>query len=291
MTSGVPYAEVIGDPIAHSKSPLIHGFWLQKLDLEADYRATRVVEAELAAYLHARRRDPNWRGCNVTMPLKQAVVSYAAKVSRDVESIGAANCLVPDSDTSLSAFNFDVDGVANPLLRLAKANYSNHVATYVYLIGSGGAARAAGLGASRAGYFDFDIFARNREQALILAGMLGTPFGEAQSLEALGPIGNASDGPEAQRYSHVIINATPMGMRGKEDVPVDLSAFYPDTIVFDMVYDPLETGLLRQARERGMRTIDGLTMLVEQAALSFARFFGVPAPREFDAELCKLLVA
>jgi shikimate dehydrogenase len=80
-------------------------------------------------------------------------------------------------------------------------------------------------------------------------------------------------------------------MRGRPEVPIDLSTYYPDTIVFDMVYDPLETGLLRQARQLGMRTIDGLDMLIEQASNGFRCFFGADAPRQHDAELRALLTA
>ena len=81
---GVPYAEVIGDPIAHSKSPLIHKFWLEKLGIEGDYRAARVRADELADYLEARRADPDWRGCNVTMPHKQAVLGPSRRGRPDL---------------------------------------------------------------------------------------------------------------------------------------------------------------------------------------------------------------
>lgn len=291
MTSAVPYAEVIGDPIAHSKSPLIHRFWLRKLGINGDYRAVRVGREGLHRYLQEARSDPLWRGCNVTMPLKEAALPFAQELSSDCEFVSATNCLVPTNDGALQALNFDVEGVAAPLRTVAKADYPNHVATYVYLIGSGGAAKAAGLGAIRAGYGDFEIFTRNRAKGLELAALVGTPFSECEPLQALGPIRNPGDGAEDQRYSIVIINATPLGMLGRDALPIDLASFYPDTVVFDMVYDPLETNLLREARKLGMRTIDGLTMLVEQAAASFAAFFGQPAPRQHDAELRGLLTA
>ncbi|WP_426266152.1 shikimate dehydrogenase family protein [Sphingomonas sp. LHG3443-2] len=291
MTSRTPYAEVIGDPIGHSKSPLIHRFWLQKLGIKGDYRATRVSADELAPYFDSRCKDPLWRGCNLTMPLKEAAVPFAAQRSADVDKIAASNCLTRGEGNLLHAWNFDVQGVAVPLARETKATYSNHVATYVQIIGAGGAASAAALGAVRAGFSDIDVFARDPVKARAFAELLGTPHGQAQPLEALGPIRNPTDGADEQRYSQVIINATPLGMRGRPEVPVDLSAYYPDTIVFDMVYDPLETGLLRQARHLGMRTIDGLEMLIEQASHGFRRFFGADAPRQHDAELRRLLSA
>jgi shikimate dehydrogenase len=147
------------------------------------------------------------------------------------------------------------------------------------------------MGAAEAGYGDFDIFNRTVEKADKLAELIGAPHGKGHPLEALGPIRNPEDGPADQRYSHVIINASSMGMNGSTPVPIDLAAYYPDTIVFDLVYSPLETPLLKQARELGLRTIDGLEMLVAQAAEAFALFFGQPAPRQHDAELRKLLTA
>ena len=290
MTPSVPYAEVIGDPIEHSKSPLIHGFWLGKLGLAGDYRTHRVGASDLDQYLHERRRDPLWRGCNVTMPLKAAVVAFAGRVSDQVQLLNAGNLLVTSSD-GLTLDNTDVAGVAEPLGRLGRATYPNHLATYVQIIGSGGAARAAAHGARLAGFGDIAIYTRNRSAGLQLARLVGTPFDECHPLEALGPIRNPDDGPDDQRYSHVLINATPLGMAGQPEVPVDLSRYYPDTILFDMVYAPLVTGLIRQARELGLRVIDGLDMLIAQAAPSFEAMFGQSAPRQHDAELRDLLTA
>jgi shikimate dehydrogenase len=286
-----PYAEVIGDPIAHSKSPLIHNFWLEKLGIDAEYRATRVTPDTLNTYLAKRRRDPAWRGCNVTMPLKQAAMNHADRSSADVQDVNAANILFPAEAGGLIAENSDIVGVADPLRAMARVDYPNHVATYVQIIGAGGAARAAGLGAIEAGYGDFDIFNRNPGQGDILAELVGAPFGKGHSLDALGPIRNPGDGIDNKRYSIVLINATPMGMSGQPEVPVDLSAYYPDTIVFEMIYNPLETGLVRQARQFGLRVIDGLQMLVAQAAPAFEKFFGQPAPRQHDAELRERLIA
>ena len=289
---GRPYAEVIGDPIAHSKSPLIHNFWLAKLGIDAEYRACHVRPDELADYFAQRREDSAWRGCNITMPHKQAVLTLVDLVSPMAKDLSAVNTVVRvvrDSQHSFYGTNTDVAGVAEPLRRNRIDDYANHVATYVQIIGAGGAARAAAVGAAQSGYCDFDVFNRSTDSADALAGMIGAPFGKGQPLEALGPIRNPDDGPKDQRYSHVVINATSMGMNGSEPVPIELRDYYPDTIVFDMVYSPLETPLLKQARELGLRTIDGLEMLVAQAAAAFELFFGQPAPREHDAELRALL--
>jgi shikimate dehydrogenase len=124
-----------------------------------------------------------------------------------------------------------------------------------------------------------------------MARLLGlAPEAYGHPLEALGPIRNPDDGAGDQRYSHILINATSMGMQGTPEVPIDLSAYYSDTVVFDMVTHPAETGLVGQARRLGLRTIDGLQMLVAQAAFAFERFFGVAPPRESDGELRELLL-
>jgi shikimate dehydrogenase len=278
MTSAIPYAEVIGDPIAHSKSPLIHGFWLGKLGLAGEYRRTRVSSDDLPAYLADRRTDPHWRGCNVTMPLKLSVAALADDASDDVRVSGAANCVLPRGRGRLEAYNFDVAGVWKPLSEAVP----DHSAT-VQIVGAGGAARAAALGATRAGFSSFQFFARQSDKAALLADMLGMPEAGSRGLDELGPDGGG--GP------HVIINATPLGMAGQRQLPVDLDRYGADTVVFDMVYHPLETNLLAQARARDLRTIDGLQMLVAQAALAFEQFFGVASPREHDAELRALLTA
>lgn len=284
------FAEVIGDPIAHSKSPLIHGFWLRALGLRAEYRAAHVRAEVLADYFRARRADPDWAGCNVTMPHKEAVLAHVDEVDGLAARLNAANTIVKRPDGALVAGNTDVDGVAEPLRKHRIGDYPRHVATYVQIVGAGGAARAAVLGAKAAGYRDFDIFNRSPARADALAELAGAPFGTGNPLEALGPIRNPDDGVAEQRYSHILINATSMGMHGENPVPVDLSAYHPDTIVFDMVYAPLETPLLAQARARGLRTIDGLEMLVAQAAVAFERFFGAAPPRGRDAELRAILL-
>jgi shikimate dehydrogenase len=283
---GLPYAEVIGDPIAHSRSPLIHTYWLAELGLDGDYRATRVRDGELPAYLDSRRDDPDWRGCNVTMPLKQAVLPLLDRLSPVAQNCGAANAVFRVEDGALVGDNKDAPAIAALLRGFGRRPYPGHVATYVQIIGAGGAARAAITGAVAAGYVDFDFFNRTIEGARALAVLLDlNPDTYSAPLEAIGPIRNPDDGPGDQRYSHIVINASSMGMEGQPDVTIDLAAYYPDTMVIDLAYGRGETGLARQARALGLRVADGLDMLVAQAALAFEGFFGVAPPRAGDAEL------
>ena len=111
-----PFAEVIGDPIAQSKSPAIHGFWLGKMGIDADYRACHVRPDELADYFSARRADPDWRGCNITMPHKQAVLPLLDGLDPAAERIGAVNTVVRRGDGSLIGANTDAPGFIDPLL-------------------------------------------------------------------------------------------------------------------------------------------------------------------------------
>ena len=135
---GVPYSEVIGDPIAHSKSPLIHKFWLEKLGVEGDYRAVRVIAADLPDYLKCRRADPDWRGCNVTMPLKREVVRHVDEVEPRFSQVGALN-LVCRSDNRLVGTNTDVLGILDVL---PVEYFISDALPEVCIIGAGGAARA-----------------------------------------------------------------------------------------------------------------------------------------------------
>ena len=134
-----PYAEVIGDPIAQSKSPIIHGFWLSKLGIAADYRACHVTPDALPDYLAARREDPLWRGCNVTMPHKQAVMPLLSRIDPPAGEIGAVNTVLRGSDGGLSGTNTDASGFLEPLKPdLAQTHYFR----MARIIGTGGAARA-----------------------------------------------------------------------------------------------------------------------------------------------------
>jgi shikimate dehydrogenase len=288
---GIPYAEVIGDPVAHSKSPAIHKFWLEKLGIDGNYGRARITPATLHIYFSAKRSDPDWRGCNVTMPLKEAVIPFIGRLEADADRAGAVNAVTLDEDGVRRGHNTDIRAVEGCLKRAGMSTYATHVATYVQIVGTGGAARAAACGAIRAGYtnLDMEFFGRNVEKARALAGQFsGQPdFGQDLSLVGGGNV-PANAGKE-RRYSNVLINASPLGMSGYPPLEVDIDSYHDDTIVIDLVYDPPETPLVRAARSRGLETIDGIQFLVAQASCAFGLFFGVPAPTGHDAELRGLL--
>ena len=268
MTSLVPYAEVIGDPIAQSKSPAIHRFWLDALDMKGDYRATRVTRSEFNAYLTDRRGDPAWRGCNVTMPLKLDALFAADEPTDRATATGAANLLMI-RDGRLVAANTDVEAVLDLITPLDHDS--------VTILGTGGAARAVLLALKLLDSGEVRLQARD----LAAATSLCVEFG----------LGEGPRPFNALVDSRGLINATPLGMAGIAPTHIDISAMPADGWVLDLVSAPLPTPLLAQAAKRGLETIDGLFVLVEQAADSFELLFGKKPPRNRDNDLFAMLRA
>jgi shikimate dehydrogenase len=281
-----PYAEVIGDPIAQSKSPTIHNFWLERLGVEADYRAHHVSTAELEGYLRNRRADRNWRGCNVTMPHKQAVIPLLDRLDPLAERIGAVNTILRDADGLLTGCNTDANGFLEPL-RAALGEH--HLFRMARVLGTGGAARA--IVAALAGEGVVIVLAgRDPEKARALLDELD-PGGEHHAID----IAHFSDETDfafddREGCFDLIVNASPLGMEGQPPLAFDLSHAPPDSIFYDIVTHPVETPLLIEAREAGFRTLDGLNMLIGQAAAAFRMFFNcIPLREHGDLELRALL--
>ncbi|MEK6636623.1 MAG: shikimate dehydrogenase [Pseudomonadota bacterium] len=273
------YAEVIGDPIAHSKSPLIHNFWLEKLGIDAEYHACHVRPDQLADYFANRRQDPDWRGCNVTIPHKQVAAAAVDGLLPGTLEIGAINTVIKWNDQLVGA-NTDIVGITQPLDILMTRLFGGSLLPQqnVAIIGAGGAACAAVAAVgSRFPAWLIRILARRPEQALTIGIVADIWPIDDTALEGV----------------TVLINASPLGMVGKDPLNLSLEAMrgsQTPKIIFDMVYAPLETPLLAKGQSEGFSTIDGLQMLVAQAAEAFELFFGVPAPRDHDDELRVLLV-
>lgn len=281
-----PYAEVIGDPIAQSKSPIIHRFWLGLLGLPEEYRACHVRSDGLADYLAARRSDPDWRGCNVTMPHKQTVLSLLDRLDPSAERIGAVNTVVPDGAGRLIGHNTDGAGFLEPLRPFLRRQ---HLFRMARILGTGGAARA--IVAALAGEdFTLVLAGRDPDKARVLLEELAPGEHHVAPLDHFAdPTDFAFD--DRQGCLDLIVNATSLGMTGQPPLAFDLSHAPPGSIVYDIVTAPVETPLLAAARARDFRIIDGLEMLVGQAAAAFRLFFGVEAPRGSDSALRKLLGA
>lgn len=262
------YAEVIGDPIAHSKSPLIHNFWLKKLGIDAEYRACHVRPDELKDYFARRRGDADWRGCNVTVPHKIAAMAWVDSVASGAQAIGAINTVV--CGNGLVGHNTDIAGFLEPL--------GNQRFDVVTVIGAGGAARAvlAGLASRGVRWVSLQNRSVDKAQALL------AEFELDGCAVALG---------EVVPTAELLVNTSSLGMAGQPEVPSLEQCVADGGLIYDIVYAPLETGLLKAARARGQKTIDGLAMLIGQAAVAFELIFGQPAPRLHDAELRALLTA
>ena len=269
-----PSAGVIGWPVAHSKSPRIHRFWLEKLGMDGDYGRFPVHPDALAMAIRALPAL-GLRGINVTVPHKLAVMDHLDRLSPAASAVGAVNTVVVEADGRLFGTNTDVDGIVEPLRNAGLRGKK------VVIAGSGGAARAALAAMQALETGEITLLARD--------------FAKAEALLAAMTIANARVLPFEKAAladdSALFFNATTLGMTGNPPLPVDLAAFSRSMTVFDAVYAPLETPLLASARALGMLTIDGLAMLVGQAATAFSLFFGADAPRQHDETLRKLLLA
>ena len=274
MTQRSPASSgIFGWPVAQSKSPLIHRFWLGKLGIDGDYSRFPVHPEQLGAALRALPAL-GLRGVNITVPHKIAVMDHLDSIDASARALGAVNTVSVTPDGRLAGANTDVDGVLEPTRHLDMRGRA------VIIAGTGGAARAAVTAAARAGAGWLTILARDAAKAAALLENTGLP-GAVAGLDARWP--HADD-------AVLFCNATSLGMIGQPALPVELGQLPVAATVFDAVYAPLETPLLAAARARGMPVIDGLQMLVGQAATAFEIFFGAPAPRQHDTELRALLM-
>lgn len=290
-------AAVIGWPVAHSKSPVIHRFWLAKLGIDGDYDRVAVAPGDLGEWLRALPAS-GLTGVNITVPHKVAAAAHLGRIDDFAAWVGAINTVIVE-DGVLAGYNTDVAGVTDALRPALAELPPARTAVLYTLIGTGGAARAAA--AALHGH-EVTVYGRDAAKAAELVDRFqlggGSEHGFSQDIAKLASTpwydeiaGTSLDNRAYPRFAQVIINATSLGMTGMPPLAIDLRPFADDTIVFDMVYAPLETPLLAAARARGLRTIDGLAMLIGQAAVAFGLFYGADAPREHDAELRSLLTA
>lgn len=283
----LPYAEVIGDPIAQSKSPVIHGFWLEKLGLSGRYDRHQVPVEGLADYLAQRRADTDWRGCNVTMPHKLAILPLLDRLDPLAERIGAVNTVVREADGTLTGYNTDAAGFLEPLQPLLD---QTHLFRMARVLGTGGAARAIVAALAERG-FVVVLAGRDPAKARTMLDEL-TAQDDHHAID-LAHFAQATDFAfdDREQCLDLIVNASPLGMTGQPPLAFDFSHAPPRSVVYDIVTSPLDTPLLQQAREAGFETVDGLSMLIGQADVAFRRFFGATPPRAFDPELRERLTS
>lgn len=262
-------AFVIGHPIAHSRSPLIHGTWLARHGIDGSYEAIDVAPEALGDFF-ARLRQGEFAGGNVTIPHKEAVFALCDEVDPLARTIGAVNTLVVE-EGRVYGTNTDYLGFLGNLD--SRARGWDQGLDEAIVLGAGGAARAILVALRKRGISRIHILNRTPANAQLLAAEMEGPF-EAHGLEAF-----ASLAPGAG----LVVNTSSVGMHGTRFEGLDLELLPQNALVTDIVYVPLVTPLLAAAAARGLRTVDGLGMLLHQAVPGFAAWFGVePA---VDAEL------
>lgn len=252
---------VIGWPIEHSRSPLIHGHWLDVYGIEGTYNKISVKPDEAAEFL--RKLGANGlAGCNVTLPLKEIAFATADEKEPSALAVGAANTIWLD-DGKICAANTDTYGFMTHLDTTAPGWRDSD--RPVAILGAGGAARAIAHGFQQAGVSDIVVLNRTRERAEVLATDLGKGLRTKDWAERA----------DCAAWASVIVNTTTIGMNGDGDLGLDFGKALPDCVVADIVYVPLQTKLLKDATALGLRTVDGLGMLLHQAVPGFERWFGV----------------
>lgn len=272
----IPLAGVIGHPIAHSRSPRLHGHWLRRYGISGHYVPLDIAPDDLGQALAALPRM-GFVGCNVTIPHKQAALHLADHVSDRALRIGAANTLTFGPDGTVHADNTDGHGFMANLQDGAAGIVFSGVT--VAVLGAGGAARAVLVALLDAGVAEILLSNRTLARAEALRDEFGARIKIAPWEGAGEMIARAS----------VVVNTTSLGMIGEDALSVPLKGLHEGQVVTDLVYNPLETPLLHAAREAGAVTVDGLGMLLHQAAPGFERWFG--RRPEVDAETRRAVLA
>lgn len=276
LTGEARLAGVLGWPVAHSRSPRLHGYWIDRLGLDAAYLPLAVAPEHLAQVVRALPRL-GFRGANLTIPHKEAVLPLLDAIDPLAARIGAVNTLVIDEEGRITGRNTDAFGFLENLRRNAPS--WRPAAGPAAVIGAGGAARAVIAALTEAGVPEIRLVNRSRVRAEQLAATLGGPIHVAEWADRADLLDGAG----------LLVNTTSLGMRGQPPLDLDLAALPLAAVVTDIVYVPLETPLLAAARRRGHPVVDGLGMLLWQAVPGFEAWFG-PRP-EVDEALRAFVMA
>ncbi|MFN4275974.1 MAG: shikimate dehydrogenase [Ferrovibrio sp.] len=260
----IPRAGVIGWPVAHSRSPKLHGFWLKQHGLVGRYDKLPVPPEDLAAFIADLPKEPGFRGVNVTIPHKIAVLPLMAQVDDAARRIGAVNTVVVQPDGSLHGSNTDAFGFIENLKADAPAGWKAANGPAVVL-GAGGAARAVIVALLDAGVTELRLANRSIEKAEALAAEFG---------KAILPVAWDERAP-ALAGANLLVNTTSLGMADQPPLEIALNDLPPAALVNDIVYSPLVTDLLANAKARGNPVVDGLGMLLHQGRPGFEAWFGV----------------
>jgi shikimate dehydrogenase len=270
LTGKARVAGIVGWPVAHSRSPRLHGFWLEKYGIDGAYVPLAVEPRDAREALAALPRL-GFVGANVTVPHKEIAFSVAGTCDDAATMIGAVNTLICEEDGQLFGTNTDAQGFVSNLQKQAPSWRPDNGPAVV--LGAGGSARAVIYGLANAGVRNIRIVNRTKGRADQLV---------ADFSRYLTPRFSVFDWPNrsaAMAGAALLVNTTTLGMKGAPKLELDLAPLLPAAVVADIIYVPLETELLRQARYTGRLAVDGLGMLIEQARPGFKAWFGVdPQP-------------
>jgi shikimate dehydrogenase len=266
---------VIGWPIAHSRSPLIHGYWLKQHGIDGAYGIEAVPPEALKDFLRDLG-DGRYAGCNVTLPHKEAAFKEVRIADATTQRLGAVNTLFRRNG-QIWGTNTDGEGFL--------ASVSAHLPDWTaagkgaVVLGAGGAARAVVAALADAGVHSVTLINRSKERAQSLSGMFG-PSIHVEDRQSLSSV---------LRQADMLVNTTSLGMKGQPPLTIDLAQLPRSAVVVDIVYIPLETPLIEEARSRGNPAVPGIGMLLHQAVRGFELWFGV-RPKVTD-ELHELVAA
>ncbi len=266
ITGSTRLAGIMGWPVAHSRSPLLHGFWLDQTGIDGAYLPLPVRPEQIEAALRALP-ILGFRGCNLTLPHKQMALPVVDQLEPLARRIGAVNTIIVAPDGSLEGRNTDAYGFRENL-REAVPDW-NAASGPAVVLGAGGSARAVVASLIDAGVSAIRLVNRTRAHAEALVRDL-TTAGTSISIHSW------DEAREAGRGAGLLVNTTSLGMAGEPPLDLDLSAYPLSAPVVDIVYVPLETGLLAAARRRGHPVVDGLGMLLHQGRPGFEAWFGAP---------------
>jgi shikimate dehydrogenase len=251
---------VIGWPIKHSRSPIIHNYWLKQHGLDGVYDKLEIEPQNLPDFIASIGGD--FAGCNVTVPHKEAALQLVSDIDATARAVGAVNTLWSDG-THVRGSNTDVEGFLSNLDQSAPG--WDRAPLKAIVLGAGGAARAVVYGLISRGATDIAIVNRSLERAEELAKDLG---GHSRAVKQ-------ADLATLLPAASLLVNATSLGMQGKPALDISIDGLNPNAVVTDLVYVPLRTALLDAASARGHQTVDGLGMLLHQAVPGFEKWFGV----------------
>lgn len=264
ITGRTRLAGIMGWPVAHSRSPPLHNFWIKQHGIDGAYVPLPVRPENLATALRALPAL-GFRGCNLTIPHKQAALSFVDRVDPVARRIGAMNTVIVAADGSLEGRNTDVFGFRETV-RESVPNWEPRSGAAVVL-GAGGAARAVVAALVEAQVPEIRLVNRTRERAAALAQDLAVPATDFV-------VSGWMDREAALAGAGILVNTTSLGMAGEPPLDIDLADLPRAAAVVDIVYVPLETALLAAARRRGNRVVDGLGMLLHQGRPGFEAWFG-----------------